>query len=121
MRIALFGSGWIMDYHARGYGAQACFLHDPLAVGAVLWPELLRTEHKRVDVETRGTLTRGMTVADFRPSVYRAPAVPNGEVNVAGNALRETLIRVKQDVRDAQPFELAEKKSEKMGGTEPHR
>lgn len=69
-----------MDYHARGYGEQACFLHDPLAVGAVLWPDLLRAQSKRVDVETRGTLTRGMTLADFRPVVYRTPAQPNAEV-----------------------------------------
>jgi inosine-uridine nucleoside N-ribohydrolase len=66
-----------LGYHVAGYGEQACFLHDPLAVGAVLWPELLRCHSVQVDVETEGRVTRGMTLADFRPPAYR----PNRPAN----------------------------------------
>jgi inosine-uridine nucleoside N-ribohydrolase len=72
--------GPITEFHARGHGEPACLLHDPLAVGAVLWPELIKTVPLRVEVETEGRLTRGMTVADFRPPGHRSPAVPNADV-----------------------------------------
>lgn len=67
-------------FHAQGYDDWACFLHDPLAVGAVLWPELLRTTPLHVEVETEGRLTRGMTVADFRARAYQPPLPPNADV-----------------------------------------
>jgi len=73
-------AGFYMDYHYSGYGEYACFLHDPVAVAAVIWPELFYTEPKRVDVETFGSLTRGMTVADFRPDAYRSHAKPNSSI-----------------------------------------
>jgi len=79
-RFARAIAGFYMDYHYSGYGEYACFLHDPVAVAAVIWPELFHTEALRVDVETYGTLTRGMTVADFRPEAYRSAATPNGSV-----------------------------------------
>lgn len=41
-------------------------LHDPLAVAAVVDTELVETERHRVDVETKGELTLGMTVVDRR-------------------------------------------------------
>lgn len=72
---------WYMDHHQQGFGERAAFLHDPVAVGAVLWPELLELEAHRVDVETTGRLTRGMTLADFRPAGHRQePRVPNARV-----------------------------------------
>ena len=42
------------------------FLHDPLAVGVVIDPSFVATETMSVDIETRGDLTEGMTVADRR-------------------------------------------------------
>ena len=47
------------------YGIDGFALHDPLAVGVALDPTLVRTEELWVDVETRGDLTAGTTVADF--------------------------------------------------------
>jgi purine nucleosidase len=67
-------------FHHRGYGEWGCFLHDPLAVGAVIWPELLTTTPLRVDVETEGRLTRGMTLGDMRPEAYRTGRPPNASV-----------------------------------------
>lgn len=89
-RFARAIAGFYMDYHHSGYGEYACFLHDPVAVAAVIWPELFRTEALRVDVETTGTLTRGMTVADFRPAAYRTAAAPNSAVALGGD--QETLV-----------------------------
>ncbi|MBI3328339.1 MAG: nucleoside hydrolase [Nitrospinae bacterium] len=54
-------------------------MHDPLAVGAVIDPSLVRTMPLWVQVETKGELTAGMTVADRRPlrSDLKAPANMN--------------------------------------------
>lgn len=48
------------------YGIEGFHLKDVLGVVAVALPEALRTKHMRVDVETRGELTRGMSVFDER-------------------------------------------------------
>ena len=61
------------------FGFDAPPLHDPVAVAAVLQPELLRTRHMRVDVECEGSLTRGETVCDFYGVTGRPP---NAEVGV---------------------------------------
>lgn len=49
------------------------YLHDPLAVGAAIAPELLRAETLYIDIETTGDLTLGQVVTDRRglPSPYR--------------------------------------------------
>ena len=45
---------------------RRCVLHDPLAAGVCLFPDLVKTEKRYVDVELNGELTRGMTVVDRR-------------------------------------------------------
>ncbi len=55
-----------MEFHAAYDGFYGAFIHDPLAVAAALDPTLVTTEALFVDVETRGELTTGMTVADRR-------------------------------------------------------
>ena len=71
------------DYlHARMaefIGSRDAALHDPCAVLAVTYPDLIDTETRAVDVETEGALTRGMTVVDQRISRRRDP----GNVRVA--------------------------------------
>lgn len=49
------------------------YLHDPLAVGAAIAPELLRSETLYIDIETSGDLTMGQVVTDRRglPPPYR--------------------------------------------------
>ena len=54
------------DYHREVAGLDGGYLHDPLAVAAAALPDLLRTVHTRVSVETAGEFTAGMTVADLR-------------------------------------------------------
>ena len=43
-------------------------VHDACAVGYVANPELFETRFAKVEVETHGTATAGMTVVDFKPS-----------------------------------------------------
>ena len=62
-----------MEFHARYDGFYGAFIHDPLAVAAALDRSLVSTEALFVDVETRGEITAGMTVADRRRLTGRAP------------------------------------------------
>jgi len=71
-----------MEFHARFDGFYGAFIHDPLAVAAALDPGLVTTEPLHVDVETRGSLTTGMTVADRRRLTGRPP---NLDVAVGAN------------------------------------
>ncbi|WP_420440989.1 nucleoside hydrolase [Candidatus Poriferisodalis sp.] len=73
----------LFDFYLAGYrrrtGVAAAPMHDPCAVLAVTRPDLFAFTARHVDVETDGTLTRGMTVADERPGT---DASPNCEVAV---------------------------------------
>ncbi len=62
-----------MEFHATYDGFYGAFIHDPLAVAAALDRDLVTTEALYVDVETRGELTAGMTVADRRHLTGRPP------------------------------------------------
>jgi inosine-uridine nucleoside N-ribohydrolase len=62
-----------MEFHDRYDGFYGAFIHDPLAVAAALDRGLVTTEPLHVDVETRGTLTTGMTVADRRKLTGKPP------------------------------------------------
>ncbi|MCA1595641.1 MAG: nucleoside hydrolase, partial [Chloroflexi bacterium] len=56
-----------MDFYLANEGRDACCLHDPLAVGAAVWPELVRDSLRgTVDVICDPGPTRGMTVIDRR-------------------------------------------------------
>jgi purine nucleosidase len=57
------------------YGIEGFHLKDVLGVLAVAQPQALRTKQVRVDVETRGELTRGMSVFDERPWETGVPNV----------------------------------------------
>src|SRR5689334_9487165 len=62
-----------MEFHRHYDGFYGAFIHDPLAVAAALDPSLVTAEPLYVDVETRGELTTGMTVADRRRLTGKAP------------------------------------------------
>jgi purine nucleosidase len=61
------------EFHERYDGFYGAFIHDPLAVAATLDRALVDTEPLYVDVETRGEITTGMTVADRRHLTGRPP------------------------------------------------
>nr|MBA3235790.1 nucleoside hydrolase [Chloroflexota bacterium] len=64
-----------MEFHAKYDGFYGAHIHDPLAVAAALDRSLVTTEAVYVDVETRGEITAGMTVADRRHLTGKAPNV----------------------------------------------
>ena len=71
-----------MEFHAHYDGFYGAFIHDALAVAAALDRSLVTTEALYVDVETRGEITAGMTVADRRRLTGRPP---NLDVAVAAD------------------------------------
>ena len=62
-----------VDFHRRKRGVNGCFLHDPLAVAVAVREDLVTTVPARVDVETAGDLTTGMTVSDLRSDRWGEP------------------------------------------------
>jgi purine nucleosidase len=59
--FAFFGNAY---RSVHGFAAPP--VHDPCAVAFVIDPDVLTTRRAPLDVETAGTLTAGMTVADLR-------------------------------------------------------
>jgi purine nucleosidase len=66
------------EFHRTYDGFYGAFIHDPLVVAAALDPGLIETEALYVDVETRGELTTGMTVADRRRLTGQPPNLDVG-------------------------------------------
>lgn len=67
--LSQFVSG-LMDFFRKAYQANQDFVdppvHDPCTVAYLIDPSVITTRRCPVDVEIRGDLTLGMTVADFR-------------------------------------------------------
>lgn len=53
---------WV-TWLAERFGRDGCPLHDPLALAALLDPQVIRTRSLSADIELAGRLTRGRTVA----------------------------------------------------------
>lgn len=64
-----------MRYHRTTEGFEGGYLHDPVAAAAAIQPHLVCTERLPVSVETRGALTRGMTVSNLHARTGDAPVV----------------------------------------------
>lgn len=78
---------------ARLYGIEGFHLKDVLGVAAVALRGAVSTRPMAVDVETRGELTRGMSVVDARSEVQAKPNVDVG-VGVDVQAVREYIHRI---------------------------
>jgi purine nucleosidase len=61
------------EFHFDQDEGYLAHLHDPLAAGVALDPGLVTTRPATVDVELAGTLTRGMTIADWSGRWGREP------------------------------------------------
>ena len=68
-----------MNFHKENNGFDGCYLHDPLAVGVAIQPDIVKTQDLFVQIETSSRITLGMTVADFRP---RCTDKPNASVSI---------------------------------------
>ncbi|WP_421617366.1 nucleoside hydrolase [Brevibacillus sp. TJ4] len=65
-------SEYTQRYFERN-GVRACALHDPLAVGVAMSPELVTTRKLFVDIETRSELCDGQTICDFQNRLGKKP------------------------------------------------
>ena len=76
--------GELLEFFAHSYKDEQGFdyppVHDPCAVAFVIDPSVMEVVRVPLDVELSGTLTLGMTVADFR-----APAPDDCTTQVARN------------------------------------
>jgi purine nucleosidase len=61
------------EFHFDQNEGYLAHLHDPLAAAVVLDPELVQCRPAAIDVELTGTLTRGMTIADWSKRWAREP------------------------------------------------
>jgi inosine-uridine nucleoside N-ribohydrolase len=73
---------------ANRYGVEGFHLKDVLGVFSLARPSAVTTRQMYVDVETRGEITRGMTVVDVRANSTEKPNVHLG-VGVDVSSVRE--------------------------------
>jgi len=79
------------QFHVRVYDFPGTPIHDALAVAHVIGGDLLRTEHRNVEIETASELCRGRTVVDlWRVSGREANA--HVAVEVDGPAFLDLLV-----------------------------
>ena len=69
-----------LEFYRQHVGFWGLHIHDALPIGMLTHPEYFESVPASVQVETEGTLTNGMTVADLRAE--RQPSVPNAHVCV---------------------------------------
>ena len=73
------------EFHESQGEGYLAHLHDPVAAAVALDPELVTCRPAAVDVELTGTLTRGMTIADWSGHWGREPHALIGiDVDPAG-------------------------------------
>jgi inosine-uridine nucleoside N-ribohydrolase len=73
-------------FRAQGF----TFLHDPLAVASLVWPELLEWQEVHVDVELGGIHSAGATLV--RQPTTSAPANVHVATSVDAAAFEQRLI-----------------------------
>ncbi len=64
-----------MERYEQRNGVKACAMHDPLAVAAALYPDVISTTLYHVDIETNSDLCDGQTVCDFQNRLGKQPNV----------------------------------------------
>ncbi|GAB3438409.1 nucleoside hydrolase [Streptomonospora sediminis] len=80
------------DVYTRFLGVRQCAMHDPLAAGVLLDPELVTDSvDVPVRVELQGAHARGQTFADLRPNRDLGDKRP--AVNLVGDVDGETFFR----------------------------
>ncbi|MFO7902850.1 MAG: nucleoside hydrolase [Pirellulaceae bacterium] len=86
----------ILPFYYRVYhqqlGQESVFLHDVIALAAVLEPQLFEFEEMAGDVETRGDLTLGATVFDRRTNLRWRPNM-DVAVGMDGNKVFDVILK----------------------------
>lgn len=77
--VAKVVAEWLEFFYKfhRELGYEGAPVHDPVAVTALIRPDLLEIRDMHVDIETKGEYCRGMTVGDMRGG---STAEPNAKV-----------------------------------------
>jgi purine nucleosidase len=75
LRFVVDSLRFYFEFHARNDGFYGAFIHDPFAVAAAIDRTLVAARPVFVDVEAGPGLAHGMTVADWRGTIGRAPNV----------------------------------------------
>ena len=78
-------------WHSRVYEFPGTPVHDALAVAHVIRGDLIRTEHRNVEIECASELCRGRTVVDLWQISGREPNAHVG-VEVEGDAFLDLLV-----------------------------
>lgn len=69
-----------MEFYRQHVGFWGFHIHDALPIGMLTHPDYFESVDTYIQVETEGTLTNGMTIADLRRE--RQPSNPNAQVCV---------------------------------------
>jgi len=70
---------WLMFMKAA-FGIDYCYLPDPQAIALLINEDIFTLRDMYVDIETKGELTRGMTVADRNEALKECKFAPNVKV-----------------------------------------
>jgi inosine-uridine nucleoside N-ribohydrolase len=89
---------WGIRMTSNLYGIEGFHLKDVLGVAAIALPNCLTTKSFPVDVETRGELTRGMSVVDARPEQHGKANVDLA-VGIEMQAVRDYIRRILERTR----------------------
>ena len=81
-----------MDFERDQAGMDGAYLHDPLAVGAVIDPSLVRLEPMRLYVETKEGPTQGMTVPFGNTGKVKIPPNCRVAMGVSSNRFLDLFI-----------------------------
>ena len=73
-------TGHVMNFYRERLGYDGFAVHDALAMMVAIDRSIVGTRRCHVDVETRGELTDGMTIADLRPYTRGHIGNPNADV-----------------------------------------
>jgi len=78
----------LFDFCEEREGESSFPLHDPLAIGVAIDPSFVTLEPIHIEVETKGEITEGMTVADRRSIQASWKQSPNADVCLDVDASR---------------------------------
>ncbi len=81
-------TGDLFAFAKEREGIASVALHDPLALGVAIDPSFVSVIPLHVEIETKGGLTEGMTVADERPLMPAWKKPPNAEICLEVDASR---------------------------------
>jgi len=84
-----------ISFHERTEGRRIIYCHDPTPVMAVTHPHLFESVKVYIDIETKGVLTVGETVADFNRVLGKSPQVnllTKVDINQFKQVLKERIL-----------------------------